>query len=70
MDFLFQLPMGPTLVQIAFNLGNAIGAFVGGVALTKTGQLQFPSLTGAILAAASVIVMSRFIAKTKREKSR
>lgn len=62
--------MGGAMVQIAFNLGNAIGAFVGGVALAKTGQPQSSSLTGTILAAASVIVMSRFIAKTKREKSR
>lgn len=53
--------MGGAMVQIAFNLGNAIGAFAGGVALSRTGLPESSSLVGAVLACASVFVLYRFI---------
>ncbi len=55
--------MGGAAVQIAFNLGNAIGATVGGIALSKTGFPATASLYGTILAAVSIITMLLFIQK-------
>ncbi len=55
--------MGGAAVQIAFNLGNAIGATVGGIALSKTGFPATASLYGTALAAASIITMVFFIQK-------
>ncbi len=53
--------MGGAAVQIAFNLGNAIGATVGGIALSKTGFAPTASLYGTILTALSIAVMLVFI---------
>ena len=36
--------LGGACVQIAFNLGNAIGAYVGGLALS--GGYRYPALAG------------------------
>ncbi len=55
--------MGGAAVQIAFNLGNAIGATVGGIALSRTGFPATASLYGMALAAASIITMLLFIKK-------
>ncbi len=55
--------MGGAAVQIAFNLGNAIGATIGGMALARTGIPATASLWGSALAAASVIVILLFIFK-------
>ncbi len=55
--------MGGAAVQIAFNLGNAIGATVGGIALSKTGFPATASLYGTALAAVSIITMLFFLQK-------
>ncbi len=55
--------MGGAAVQIAFNLGNAIGATVGGIALSKTGFPATASLYGTGLASLSIITMLLFICK-------
>ncbi len=60
--------MGGAAVQIAFNLGNAIGATIGGIALTRTGFPPAASLYGSILAAASIIIMIVFISRNKPDK--
>ena len=36
--------LGAASVQVAFNLGNAIGAYAGG--LTVSGGYRYPALTG------------------------
>ncbi len=57
--------MGGAAVQIAFNLGNAIGATVGGIAIAKTGVPATASLYGTILAAVSIFVMLIFIRRSR-----
>ncbi|KFF60098.1 MFS transporter [Cryobacterium sp. MLB-32] len=42
----------------AFNLGNAIGAFLGGLAITAGLGLTSPSWVGALLAAAALVIMA------------
>lgn len=53
--------MGGAMVQVAFNLGNAIGAYFGGVAIAHSQAPGTASLTGAAMAAASVFVMLAFL---------
>lgn len=57
--------LGGAMVQIAFNLGNAIGAFAGGLAITRTGEPQSSSIVGMVLAGVSIFVMLSFIRKEK-----
>lgn len=58
--------MGGAAVQIAFNLGNAIGATIGGYALSRTGVPATASLYGAALAAASIFTIILFIGKYQK----
>ncbi len=60
--------MGGAAVQIAFNLGNAIGATVGGIALSKTGFPATASLYGTVLAALSILTMWFFLSKRQALK--
>lgn len=60
--------MGGAMVQVAFNLGNAIGAFFGGLPINAGYAPQTSALTGAAMAAVSVIIMIVFI-KYKATKS-
>ncbi len=57
--------MGGAAVQIAFNLGNAIGATVGGIALSKTGFPVTASLYGTALAAVSILTILFFLQKKR-----
>lgn len=50
--------LGGACVQIAFNLGNAIGASIGGLALTE--GLRYPALLGAPLAFAGFLLFLLF----------
>ncbi len=58
--------MGGAAVQIAFNLGNAIGATIGGYALTVSDVPAATSLYGSILAALSIITMLMFLHRSGR----
>lgn len=60
--------MGGAAVQIAFNLGNAIGATVGGIALSRTGFPATASLYGTVLAGLSIITMLFFMHKILSHK--
>lgn len=53
--------LGGASVQIAFNLGNAVGATVGGYALARTGIPATASLYGMVMAAGSVISILIFL---------
>lgn len=61
--------MGGALAQLAFNLGNAIGAIVGGITVIRSGQdYKYTALVGAIWAISAIIVFVIF--KTmNRQKS-
>ncbi len=61
--------MGGAAVQIAFTLGNAIGATVGGIALSKTGVPATASLYGSVLALASIFTILMFLRRTKSANS-
>ncbi len=58
--------MGGAAVQIAFNLGNAIGAAVGGYALARTGVPAMTSLSGMGFALLSIFVIYLFIHRFSR----
>ncbi len=61
--------MGGAAVQIAFNLGNAIGATVGGIALARTGTPATASIYGTILTALSILTMIFFIRRSQSQTS-
>ena len=50
--------LGGAMVQIGFNLGNAIGAWVGGMAITEAEPFtyHYPAAIGAVFTAAAVIL--------------
>ncbi len=60
--------LGGAAVQIAFNLGNAIGATVGGIALADGGRASTASLYGTALATLSIITMLIFIYRHNKSK--
>ncbi|AKV55582.1 major facilitator superfamily MFS_1 [Bifidobacterium actinocoloniiforme DSM 22766] len=50
--------IGGATIQVAFNLGNAVGSMLGGAALSATGMdYRFPALTGAPLALAAALLL-------------
>ena len=53
--------LGAALVQVAFNLGNAIGAYVGGLALS--GGYRYPALAGVPFALTGFILFVIFYKK-------
>lgn len=55
--------MGGAMVQVAFNLGNAIGAYLGGLPIAAGYAPQSSSLVGAALAALSILSILFFIKK-------
>ena len=59
------LLLGASMVQAAFNLGNAIGAYVGGVPFTLGMSINYVTILGAILAA--VGAFSLYIYSRKHE---
>lgn len=52
--------MGGAMVQVAFNLGNAIGAFAGGIPLSLGLKASYTGLVGASLAFIGIIAMIYF----------
>ena len=53
--------LGGACVQIAFNLGNAIGAYVGGLALS--GGYRYPALAGVPFALVGFVLFAVFYKK-------
>lgn len=53
--------LGAACVQVAFNLGNAIGAYVGGLAIS--GGYRYPALTGVPFAMVGFILFLTFYKK-------
>lgn len=58
--------MGGAMVQVAFNLGNAVGAFLGGLPISAGHSPQSASLVGAALAALSILSTIYFIKRYAR----
>ena len=53
--------LGAACVQVAFNLGNAIGAYVGGLAIS--GGYRYPALAGVPFAMVGFILFLTFYKK-------
>lgn len=58
--------MGGAMVQVAFNLGNALGAYFGGLPISAGHSPQTSSLVGALMAALSIVVILFFIHRKKK----
>lgn len=55
--------LGGAMVQIAFNLGNAIGAFAGGVPISLGMDYNYCALVGVFFAAMAIVAYTIFIRK-------
>lgn len=55
--------LGGAMVQVAFNLGNAIGAYLGGLPISAGQSPETASLVGTALALGSIFIMLYFIKK-------
>ena len=53
--------MGGAMVQVAFNLGNALGAYFGGLPIAAGYQPESASVVGAVMTALSIFVVLYFI---------
>ena len=59
--------LGAACIQVAFNLGNAIGAFIGGLPLEAGLGYQYPALIGAPLTFVGFVLMIIFFKKYERK---
>lgn len=55
--------LGAGCVQIAFNLGNALGAYIGGLALQSGLDYRYPALVGMPLALIGFVILTIFFKK-------
>ncbi|MCD0484192.1 MFS transporter [Streptacidiphilus sp. ASG 303] len=53
----------------AFNLANALGAFLGGAALDATGSWAAPAWTGSALAATGLLLLAATLAAERRQRT-
>lgn len=60
--------LGAASVQVAFNLGNAIGAYCGGLPLAAGLGYQYPALIGAPFALAGFVLLTVFHRKYERSR--
>lgn len=60
--------MGGAMVQVAFNMGNAIGAYLGGIPIAQGYPPQTASLAGATMSAASILIILYFRARYRKNK--
>ncbi len=61
--------LGAACIQVAFNLGNAIGAYIGGLPLQAGLGYQYPALIGAPLAFVGFILLTLFYKKYEPKKA-
>ncbi|RGN51385.1 MULTISPECIES: MFS transporter AraJ [unclassified Bacteroides] len=59
--------LGAACIQVAFNLGNAIGAFIGGLPLEAGLGYRYPALIGAPLTFVGFVLMIIFFKKYERK---
>ena len=57
--------MGAACVQIAFNLGNAIGAYAGGLPIEAGMGYRYPALVGAVIVVFGLLCITIYV---KRER--
>lgn len=59
--------LGATLAQVAFNIGNAVGAFLGGIPITLNYSYEYVAFPGIFLAAIGFFLLLYFIKTTRNE---
>ena len=57
------------MVQLAFNFGNAIGAYIGGIPLTKGYDYNYTALPGVVMAAIGIICYTVFCHRYEKRAS-
>lgn len=60
--------LGAASVQIAFNMGNAIGAYCGGLALQEGLDYRYPSLVGVPFALMGAVLLFTFYRRYEKNK--
>lgn len=58
--------LGGAMIQVAFNIGNAVGAFLGGIPITKGYSYEYTSLPGIVICTFGFI---SFLIYTRRNKN-
>lgn len=58
--------MGGAMIQIAFNLGNAVGAYCGGLPIEAGWGVRFSATVGAVFAVAGIVMMAAFMRRYDR----
>ena len=61
--------MGAAMVQVAFNLGNAVGAYCGGLPITYGMGYNYPALVGTGFVIIGVISTATFCRKYRKENA-
>lgn len=61
--------LGAASVQVAFNMGNAIGAYSGGLALEAQLGYEYPALLGVPFALGGFILLTLFYKKYERQRA-
>jgi DHA1 family inner membrane transport protein len=62
--------LAATLNHSSFNIANALGAYIGGVAYNATHSWASPALAGAGLSVAGILLLTITVAQAKRERLR
>ena len=52
--------MGAACVQVAFNLGNALGAYVGGLPIAAGWGYRYPALVGVVVVLAGLACITAY----------
>ena len=62
--------MGGAMIQLAFNLGNAIGAYVGGIPIDETNPQTYhqPAAIGSVFAILGVVCYIIFCRRYEQRK--
>jgi DHA1 family arabinose polymer transporter-like MFS transporter len=58
--------MSAAFMQAAFNVANSLGAYLGGIPLTLGLSYNYPSLVGAAMTVAGLVISLRFVYKYNR----
>ena len=58
--------MGAACVQIAFNLGNAVGAYLGGLPIEAGMGYRYPALVGVFIVALGLACVSIYVKRDKK----
>ena len=53
-------------VQVAFNLGNALGAYVGGLPIEAGLGYRYPALTGVFVVLAGLACVTAYVRRERR----